>query len=189
MKVQLSLLHKGIVLVVVTLVFELAFLAILTFLLNQASSIAYKQASAKEAISKANDLYTHSYAAASALLTYSLLKKKSYGEEYENELSQIADSIHALKVKTADNSHLSEQVSQLDMLMNQFTGLLDPIKHNIDQGGYSLTGFMEGDWVKQLRMTLAEVNAELHEFSRLEERVELANPAAVGKRSTIAGLT
>lgn len=175
-KATLSLFQKGMILVVVTLTFELAFLATLSGLLVRSHSIAIRQAEAKESIAQANEIYKLSYDSWMTLFAYGLTKNKQYGQKYQEQMREMSKIIHLLKVKTMDNPVLAAQIIKIELLKEDMDALLRPLKEELDQGSLSLLRLNQSDFKRKLEKITTSLVAEVNQFTEQQEKSELADP-------------
>jgi signal transduction histidine kinase len=115
MKFQLKLSHKGLILVAVPLVFELVFVAILTYRLDAAERYAQELAQSRDVIREATGLREHIVDAARMLLVYNYTKNESVIHRFESIMSDFTEGVQRLRSKTRGNpreSRLAEEVAQ-----------------------------------------------------------------------------
>lgn len=184
-RVTLTLFQKGILLVVVTLAFELVLLGALTVLLKHSQEISLRQANAKEAIAQTSQIYKLSIEATITLLVYGMSRDKTYSARYDDEMREIERTLHTLKVKAVGNPRLSGRLVSIEILCRQIRSKLDLAKKDLDRGGFSLAAITGSDWRADIQKLTNRLLTELNEFAKQEESIELADPESEARSNEL----
>lgn len=184
-RTTLTLFQKGIVLVSVTLAFELVFLATLCVLLMKAQAVARHQSDAKESIAQANDIYKLSYDSWVTLFAYGLTKNKLYSRRYEEQMKDMSKTIHALKVKTIYTPRLKARILRIELLKEEMDSLLSPVKEGLDQGELAPLKLVSSDFKARLEELTTTLVSELHKFTEQQEKIELADPRSESRSNAL----
>ncbi len=116
MRLNLKLSHKGLILVAVPLIFEVIFLATLTYLLRQAEIEVQRQVRSKAIISQANTLSKLFYDAGVAMGGYSITKSPLFSDRYDKIVRQIPQDLDELKNLVGENSRQQQILQNLQVI-------------------------------------------------------------------------
>lgn len=152
-------------LVGVPLLFELAFVAILAFLLSQAESEAVRVAHSKAVTAKANNITKLLIESGGSLAGYSLEKSPAYAEHYRNALDNIPFELNELK-KLSDNS-TSKNLEEIEAAVQKGLELLKSIKSRMDEGSYDSGAGM----FKELQALTDSIENKLRQYVENERRL------------------
>jgi PAS domain S-box-containing protein len=178
MKPQLKLVHKGIILVLVPLILNLGFLAILSFLLYQAEIEVKKQVRSKEIIAQANSLSKLFYDAGVAMGGYSITKSPLFADRYDKIVRDIPDNLDQLKGMVGDNKHQQEILHNLAQITETGLQLLGEAKSAIDENQVDVAQFHARHMYKEIRGLADRLQEELKGLTEEEKKIQDLSPEA-----------
>ena len=178
MKLNLRLSHKGIILVAVPLIFEVVFLAALTFLLRQAEIEVQRQVRSKAIISQANTLSKLFYDAGVAMGGYSITKSPLFSDRYDKIVHQIPQDLDELKSLVGDNSRQQEILQHLQVITVTGLKILGEAKSAIDDNRVDVAQFRARHMYKEIRSLADRLQDELRGLTEDERKIESESPEA-----------
>src|ERR1700722_10413295 len=141
MRLNLKLSHKGLILVAVPLIFEVIFLATLTYLLRQAEIEVQRQVRSKAIISQANTLSKLFYDAGVAMGGYSITKSPLFSDRYDKIVHQIPQDLEELKTLLGDNPRQQQILQTLKQITENGLAILTEAKSAIDDNRVDVAQF------------------------------------------------
>ncbi|MDP3509955.1 MAG: CHASE3 domain-containing protein [Candidatus Melainabacteria bacterium] len=134
---QLKISHKGFILVLVPLAFQMVFLIVLSVLLQQSELEVQRQIRSKAIISRSNALSKSFYDAGVAMGGYSITKSPLFADRYDRIVRQIPLDVQELKVIVGDNAKQQVIVGRLQKITTAGVKLLGEAKAEIENDGES----------------------------------------------------
>lgn len=175
---SLKISHKGIILVSVPLIFELIFLATLTYLLRQAEVEVQRQVRSKAIISQANTLSKLFYDAGVAMGGYSITKSPLFSDRYDKIVRQIPQDLLELKTLVGDNPRQQEILSNLHTITVTGLKILGEAKAAIDDNRVDVAQFRARHMYKEIRSLADRLQDELRGLTEDERKIESESPEA-----------
>jgi PAS domain S-box-containing protein len=176
MRPRLKLVHKGIILVTVPLVLNLAFLAILSWLLNQSEIEVKRQVRSKEIIAQANSLSKLFYDAGVAMGGYSITKSPLFADRYDKIVREIPESLEQLKGMVGDNKHQQDILHNLAQITERGLQLLGEAKAAIDENQVDVAQYQARHMYKEIRGLADQLQQELKGLTDEEKKVQEESP-------------
>jgi len=176
MQLNLRLSHKGIILVAVPLIFEVVFLAALTFLLRQAEIEVQRQVRSKAIISQANTLSKLFYDAGVAMGGYSITKSPLFSDRYDKIVHQIPQDLEELKSLVGDNSRQQQILQNLQVITVTGLKILGEAKSAIDDNRVDVAQFRARHMYKEIRSLADRLQDELRGLTEDERKIESESP-------------
>ena len=168
----MTLAQKGLILIGVPLLFELIFVGMLTFLLNQAEKQALSIAHSKAIITKTNTLTKLIIEAGGALSGYSSNKSKDFLDHYDSAMEQVPIEMQELRDLSHGNKRQMENLQQIELSVNRAITLIYQMKRSIDSGKFTGNQKM----FKDLRRLTVALEMQLKQFFEEERRIERSSP-------------
>lgn len=173
---QLKISHKGFILVLVPLVFELVFLIVLSVLLQQAEYEVQRQVRSKAIISQANALSKLFYDAGVAMGGYSITKSPLFSDRYDKIVRQIPLDLQELKGLVGDNDKQQVILGRLQTITSDGLKILGEAKAAIDDNRVDVAQFRARHMYKQIRQLADQLQDELKGLTEDERKIESESP-------------
>jgi PAS domain S-box-containing protein len=173
---QLKISHKGFILVLVPLVFELVFLIVLSVLLQQAEFEVQRQVRSKAIISQANALSKLFYDAGVAMGGYSITKSPLFSDRYDKIVRQIPLDLQELQGLVGDNDKQQVILGRLKTITTDGLKILGEAKAAIDDNRVDVAQFRARHMYKQIRQLADQLLDELKGLTEDERRIESESP-------------
>lgn len=172
---KLSLSQKGLLMVLVLLVFELAFVGKLVLLLKSAEEEARKEEHAKLVLSQNNHLVQLVYDAGSAIKKYVVTRDKHSLDKYDELVKEIPVVMKWLKENVPEEHVL---LARMDKQTQVGLAILGRAKDVIENSA-PLEAMQEfGRLQKELQLVFDSMVADFLELRRRLQEIELASPGA-----------
>ncbi|HEY9679042.1 MAG TPA: PAS domain S-box protein [Drouetiella sp.] len=178
MRLNLKLSHKGLILVAVPLIFEVIFLATLTYLLRQAEIEVQRQVRSKAIISQANTLSKLFYDAGVAMGGYSITKSPLFSDRYDKIVRQIPQDLDELKNLVGDNQRQQQILQNLQVITVTGLKILGEAKSAIDDNRVDVAQFRARHMYKEIRSLADRLQDELRGLTEDERKIESEGPEA-----------
>jgi PAS domain S-box-containing protein len=192
---KLKLLHKGLILVLVPLAFELIFLAALKTLMDQADVEVQRQIRSKEVIAQANSFGKLFYDVGVAMGGYSITKSPLFSDRYDKIIRQIPQDLENLKNLVGDNPRQQQTLQNLGKITATGLQLLGEAKSAIDQNQVDVAQFRARHMYKEIRALADRLQDELRALTEDERKIESETPETRNRSriyvrvSLVVGLT
>lgn len=173
---QLKISHKGFILVLVPLVFELVFLIVLSVLLQQAEYEVQRQVRSKAIISQANALSKLFYDAGVAMGGYSITKSPLFSDRYDKIVRQIPLDLQELKGLVGDNDKQQVILGRLQTITSDGLKILGEAKAAIDDNRVDVAQFRARHMYKQIRQLADQLQDALEGLTEDERKMESESP-------------
>lgn len=173
-KITLTLAQKGLVLVGVPLLFELAFVGMLTFMLNQVEKQSQLLARSRAVISKTNSLNKLFIEASAALSSYNADKSAAYAARYDAAVKQIPSELSGLEDLSRDTPEELSRLQTIENSVQKGINLLRNLRQDLDskaQAALSLQGRF-----KELELLTQSIERDLNSFIEDERKLEKNSP-------------
>ncbi len=128
MKLNLTLSQSGLILVGLPVTFGLAFVLVLSIMLKQSETEAYREAHAKEVLLHANHFNTLCFEIAEAMIGYARQETPRLAKVVTEKRSQILHHVEALKRLCKDTPSQARLVAAVEMLIDQMSAYWDGIQ-------------------------------------------------------------
>lgn len=185
---NLKIVHKGAILVLVPLLFELVFLAVLTELLHRAEVEVQRQVRSKAIISQANTLSKLFYDAGVAMGGYSITKSPLFSDRYDKIVRQIPQDLAELKKLVGDNPKQQTILENLQKITVTGLKILGEAKAAIDDNRVDVAQFRARHMYKEIRSLADKLQDELRGLTEDERRIEAESPEKQNRSRTILKL-
>ncbi len=196
-----NLLQKGALLVGFLLVFELLFIGVLTWLLQQAEHDIYKEWHSKKISTKINDLNRSIITAGSYVFLYGAFKDQTTKERFNHELQNIPQELSSLQKLYAETPERNIDTSALNGSISKLLTVLNKLMKSVD-GNFSDLQFLDSADVNlstkalidKVRSDLELLDKQEQQFltgeseSRSRHRVQQCLQVGVALNILIAGL-
>ncbi len=183
--VNLKISHKGFILVLVPLVFELVFLIILSVLLQKAEEEVQRQVRSKAIISQANALSKHFYDAGVAMGGYSITKSPLFSDRYDKIVRQIPMDLTELSNLVGDNDKQQQILVRLKTITSDGLKILGEAKSAIDDNRVDVAQFRARHMYKQIRQLADQLQDELKGLTEDERKIENESPEQQNRSRTM----
>jgi len=176
--------HKGILLVSVPLAFELAFVAVLFFLLSEAEQQTVRSERARRVTTEATEVAKLTYDACNALTCYSRAYDRGWGRRYEHVASEMPRHLEALGT-LVESKPAERQVAEhfSDAAKSQFASF-QKVKALLDKQ-QRLQAFLIADRYAGLDSDLNRIARELEKLNALVEKDKIKPEDEARSRQTI----
>ncbi|MBK9202218.1 MAG: CHASE3 domain-containing protein [Candidatus Obscuribacter sp.] len=172
LNLNLKISHKGFILVLVPLVFELVFLIILSVLLQKAEEEVQRQVRSKAIISQANALSKLFYDAGVAMGGYSITKSPLFSDRYDKIVRQIPLDLGELSNLVGDNDKQQQILVRLKTITSDGLKILGEAKSAIDDNRVDVAQFRARLMYKQIRQLADQLQDELKGLTEDERKIE-----------------
>lgn len=184
-RVNLKIVHKGAILVLVPLFFELIFLGVLTELLHRAEVEVQRQVRSKAIISQANTLSKLFYDAGVAMGGYSITKSPLFSDRYDKIVRQIPEDLEELRKLVGDNPKQKQILENLQKITVTGLKILGEAKSAIDDNRVDVAQFRARHMYKEIRSLADKLQDELRGLTEDERRIEQESPEKQNRSRTI----
>lgn len=185
LNVNLKISHKGFILVLVPLVFELVFLIILSVLLQKAEGEVQRQVRSKAIISQANALSKLFYDAGVAMGGYSITKSPLFSDRYDKIVRQIPMDLTELSNLVGDNDKQQQILVRLKTITSDGLKILGEAKSAIDDNRVDVAQFRARHMYKQIRQLADQLQDELKGLTEDERKIENESPEQQNRSRTM----
>ena len=185
LNVNLKISHKGFILVLVPLVFELVFLIILSVLLQKAEEEVQRQVRSKAIISQANALSKLFYDAGVAMGGYSITKSPLFSDRYDKIVRQIPMDLTELSNLVGDNDKQQQILVRLKTITSDGLKILGEAKSAIDDNRVDVAQFRARHMYKQIRQLADQLQDELKGLTEDERKIENESPEQQNRSRTM----
>ena len=176
-KITLTLAQKGLVLVGVPLLFELAFVGMLTFILSQVEKQSQLLSHSRAVISTTNTLNKLLIEAGAALSGYGVDKSVAYDDHYDAAIEQIPFELSDLEKLTKDNPDELANLENIERSVQKGLILLKEIKQQVDGNtGTPPDSASLQIKFKELQSLTRSIERDLNAFVEDERKVEKSSP-------------
>jgi len=159
----MTLLHKGLILVAVPLIFELAFVAALSYLLHQAEVERDKVAYARDLDNRINFIPRHFMEAANCMACNLMFKSNMFAERYKSIISDLPPNFTKIREMLKDQPGKLHLVREMENDINEGTKWMDRIMFNMPRE--RVVAIQPQD-LMQIRAILARMSQESIELAR-----------------------
>jgi signal transduction histidine kinase len=167
---RIKVLHKGLVLVLVPMLFEVIFVLVLTASLRNAEYAAWKASHSQAMVSEANDLAVASFRTAMSLLFYASSKHSSFALQYSDQVNQVGEHIKRIRALEVGDPVSRQGLQRLDDLSNKIFELLSSARNIIDsEDKLALEQF---SWRTDLARLLKQLMSETDHFIKYASDVK-----------------
>lgn len=168
---NLSLRKKAYILILVPLVFQIIFVAVLAFLLNQAERDVQREAHSRNIAAEANSLLRHFIEAATAVHAYKATRFAGYAASFERVSQQIPDEILVLKRLMLDDPKQQDSLARVEALGRNAVEVLSRAKILISKSNDEISPFEAISIRKDLETNVNQITRELSDL--IEEQKAL----------------
>jgi signal transduction histidine kinase len=185
MHLRLTLAQKALILVIVPVLFETVFVAVLAFLLNQAEMEALRESHSKAVIARANDLIKLFYDAGIALAAYDFSHDDAVLRKYESIVDEIPLRLRTLETLVDDDDRQRESFQGVATVCYRGVSLLDDGLYNVQHAGKL---FSFDNLTNASKQATNQLVSALHAFISEERKAEALAPAARGRQLVVSWL-
>lgn len=185
LNLNLKISHKGFILVLVPLVFELVFLIFLGVLLQNAEVEVQRQVRSKAIISQANALSKLFYDAGVAMGGYSITKSPLFSDRYDKIVRQIPLDLVELSNLVGDNDKQQQILVRLKTITSDGLKILGEAKSAIDDNRVDVAQFRARHMYKQIRQLADQLQDELKGLTEDERKIENESPEQQNRSRTM----
>lgn len=173
MAINLKLSHKGLILVSVPLLFELAFIVLLTLVVNQAEKEIWREVRARTVLTHVGQISTGSLDAVSAAAGYGVSRASMFTEVFADSTKPLAGHFAALQSLVSDPRQLAT-VTECKKLMDEIIAHLSK-GMSLLRDGKELDGLGEMETGKQLQ---EDFRHKINELLSNQEKILQTSAAA-----------
>lgn len=177
-RVELKLAHKALILVAVPLVFELAFCAVLSYLLRQAEAETFRERHARAIVAESNSLLKNFMDAGIMLHLYRSLKSESFLKRQIEISEEIPRQFRSLKIMVADSPREKEMLERFEKSCRKGLQLLADARR---LGGSEGEAFHWSGANTELAEVTEELVSGLRSFVKDQEKAEQIDSNAEGR--------
>lgn len=160
---SMTLLRKGLILVAVPLLFELAFVAALSYLLHQAEVERDKAAYARDLDNRINFIPRHFMEAANCMACNLMFKSNMFADRYKTIVSEIPPEFVTLKQMLKDQPQKLQLVKEMEGDINEGTKWMNRIMFNMP---HERVVAIQPQDLMQIRAILGRMSQESIELAR-----------------------
>lgn len=175
---NITLAKQGFILVLVPLVFELAFIGTLYVQLGQAQAKADRAEHARAMITTAGMLLKHFYEVGTVLMAYGKERNQILAAAYERKRQSIMDEMDLLEHLVANDAAQAEVERRIESLCASALELLDTAKDDIDKGGGTALLLGSLGHAQKESYIIQQMDREISMLLEPERRFQQANPDA-----------
>lgn len=169
---DLKLFHKGLILVLVPIVFELIFVATLASLLKQAEDGMIKENHSRAVVTTAHDLQKIFYDAGAQLSFYNMTKDEAFLKRYQNSLNKkIPEHLQKFAEMTKDQEFEREGFQRIERATRNGIDELERCRKRVAEGNHSF-------FLGETRVSLENLLRALDDLIEKEKVVQDNAPAA-----------
>jgi len=173
---NLKLFQKGLILVLVPLVFELVFVAILASLLRQAEEGMIKENHSRAVVTTAHDLQKLFYDAGAQLSFYNMTKDEAFLKRYQNSLNKkIPEHLQKFSEMTKDQEFEREGFQRIERATRNGIDELERCRKRVAEGSHS---FFLGETRVSLENLLRALDALIEKEKVVQDNAPTAQAAA-----------
>jgi signal transduction histidine kinase len=172
---NLSLSHKGLILVAIPLIFELVFVGTLVVALKRAEYEIWRERHSRSVLSESNTLLKNFMDSGLALYMYGTTGADTALERYKELSSEIPQQIYRLKILLRDSPNPSASLERIQKVGSHATELLAQGSEIIADARAARRLAQDHDTMEKL---LSELTGELRTFVREQEKAEQIDPRA-----------
>lgn len=184
-RLNLKIVHKGAILVLVPLVFELIFICVLTGLVQGAEQEIKQQVRSKAIISQSNTLSKSIYDAGVALVGYSVTKSALFDERFNKVVKQIPEDLDELRSIVGENPRQQDVVENIKKITMNGVEMLNQTKSAIDSNRVDIAHFRARHMYKEMRNIADNLQEELKQLTETERKIERESPEKQSRSRTI----
>lgn len=169
---DLKLFHKGLILVLVPIVFELIFVATLASLLKQAEDGMIKENHSRAVVTTAHDLQKIFYDAGAQLSFYNMTKDEAFLKRYQNSLNKkIPEHLQKFAEMTKDQEFEREGFQRIERATRNGIDELERCRKRVAEGNHSF-------FLGETRVSLENLLRALDDLIEKEKVVQDNAPTA-----------
>jgi signal transduction histidine kinase len=178
---KLKLMHKGIILISVPLVFELAFVITLTALLQKADYEAWRQSHSRVIVSEVNKLSLLVYKAGENLLSFSIYRSPEALAKFDQTLKEFNNQLDLIEKFAIDDPNRLQSTENLDQFANASLDILRRARSMLqgERGGAALPAYVSTKSV--LERNINGLLDAINDYVDRERQIENIDPAAEGR--------
>ncbi len=168
----------GLLLVAVPVLFELMFVGILSYLLQQSEEETQRQLRSKTIIAKANLVMKRAAGVTMSAGGYTFSRDEMYSQEYETLLELIMVDLDDLDKMVQDKPTQHEHLNKMREIMEKLRGRLKRFKTLINQtsSGDFMTLLASTKGLQNARALIQSMGLEMDQFIDAERSVERTSP-------------
>ena len=177
---DLKLFQKGLILVLVPIVFELIFVGVLASLLKQAEDGMIKENHSRAVVTTAHDLQKIFYDAGAQLSFYNMTKDEAFLKRYQNSLNKkIPEHLQKFAEMTKDQDFEREGFQRIERATRNGIDELERCRKRVAEGNHS---FFLGETRVSLENLLRALDALIEQEKVVQDN---APQAQAGARQTV----
>lgn len=186
-RLQITLSHKGFVIVCLPLFVELVFVAVLLLLLSRVDDQSNRQLHYQKVISQTAGIERAFERSGNALATYIVTGDGAYLKQYRTAIAEIAPALKALAKPAQSDRQLSEALENLPEKVQQTIKLFNQTASNLESSDAANSG-QRARLYESLKASIEGVQQQLSELiSREKNMVELSAQQQEAARQHIYG--
>jgi PAS domain S-box-containing protein len=132
-ELDLKISQKGLVLVLVPLLFGIIFFVSLGFLLSQAESDVWKESDARMVVTRVNGIGRHFINASQYLFRYTLAKTPELRDQFEQETEAIIADVEMIRELSIDHPWQIANVEKMEQLANDGLHMFESVLQAVEQ--------------------------------------------------------
>ena len=178
MKLNLRLSHKGLVLVAVPLLFELAIFGVLAWLVHQSEEEAARAAYFKTVTTETNGVVTDFYQVVSTLITYHMSKTDNTNAQYQALMTGLPIRLRHLRDLTHDDPIQQKDLDRIEGELKYVLDFIRNFKKSVDSGD-TLGAFNSvARWSQEIRGPFNNLMEDLHGLVKYQKEKFEVDPQA-----------
>lgn len=171
---NLSITTKGLILVSVPLIFELAFVFKLTSMLHEAEQEAKRYAQARERVSHANSMMFHTLDATLSTGAFAISRHAEYLSNSQTAIQKAMTELEQLKHLCKEDAQVMRTVLELEKCAHNMLGILEDFKK---QSAEDVVMFAQKiDMFKRFQASVIELGVPMRRLLVEQSKVETDSP-------------
>ena len=179
MNSSLSLQLKGVLVVVLMLVFELAFVGCHAYLLMEAEKESQRQQNAKKIVVTAGQILHIFFDAGDNVAKYAIKRDIEAGHKYRDKCSELMQKIGWVKEQLRPNSAQYKLFEKIESSVTASLQKFEILKSMSDHGDQIAMVKFAAKLKTQMRLELQDVASDLVSFLDVEKKLESDSPLAI----------
>jgi signal transduction histidine kinase len=183
MKFNLKLIHKGLILVSVPLLFEIIFVLLLFGMLQRAELERAKAEHARALVAEAGELLRDLYNIGVAVIAYRMLRTQEYSEHYDVYVKRVKTHEEILKQTATGNATEMEMIDELSAEADRCLTLFHDAKQIIDEGGQEFSMRPYHNVQKEGTAAMRQIVSQVQQVTAFEQAQSYAPHAERARRA------
>ncbi len=178
MELKLNLGQKGLILVIVPVIFEITFVCILFVLLRQAEFEVWKETHSRAVIAECNDIWRLCYDSGMSIFAFSASKQAQLIEQHLQSESKLVAHLQTLKLLSAGHKKEEELFEKIDTYAQQTRIALQRTRSALENANIMAAGTSVRSLRKEFETVAPKLIAALSDLTHYENRIAESSPQA-----------